>query len=155
MNIPLSISKKYPFPEFLSGRCEPDVYYKWLLNKADTLLKRDKARQKKYALDAGKSLYKQKIHEAVLNSSLYDPYSGEYLKWELISLWDTSHKQPDGYKKKFRLMPTIDHVDPNRLDFEICSWKINDAKSDMTREEFINMCSTVEHYKRTNNNERH
>jgi hypothetical protein len=43
-------------------------------------------------------------------------------------------------------MPTIDHVDPNRLDFEICSWKINDAKSDMTREEFVNMCSTVEDY---------
>ena len=43
---------KYPLPPFLEGRCTPAVYYKWLTNKADTLLKRDKKLQRRYARGA-------------------------------------------------------------------------------------------------------
>jgi len=49
-----------------------------------------------------------------------DPYNGEKLQWELIGTWDSTHKQPDGYKKKFALLPTVDHIDPDMLEFEIC-----------------------------------
>jgi hypothetical protein len=137
----------YPIPDFLSGRCTHTVYIKWLNNKADTLLKRDKKRGKAYARIATKSLYKKKIHQAVFASGTIDPYTGETLAWELISKWD-SHEHPDGYKKKFYLMPTVDHVTPDVLEFEICSWKANDAKSDMSPKEFVEFCGKVAKFRR-------
>jgi hypothetical protein len=75
-----------------------------------------------------------------------DPYTGEKLAWELISKW-VSHKQPDGYKKKFSLMPTVDHVTADKLEFEICSWQANDAKSDMSPKEFVEFCGRVADYR--------
>ncbi len=134
---------KYPLPGFLEGKCPPSVYFKWLNCKADTLLKRDKKRGKAYAATATKSVYKEKIHWAVTDHGQYDPYTGEALAWELIATWDTSHQQPDGYKKQFALMPTVDHVTPDELEFEICSWRINDCKNDLTPKEFIKLCANV------------
>ena len=137
---------KYPLPAFLEGKCAPSVYFKWLNCKADTLLKRDKKRGKAYAATATKSVYKAKIHQAVANHGEYDPYTGRPLAWELIATWDTSHQQPDGYKKQFALMPTVDHVTPDELEFEICSWRINDSKNDLTPEEFVGLCGNVAAY---------
>jgi hypothetical protein len=146
LKIPLCDQMEYPLPEFLLGRCTPHVYHKWLLNKADTLLKSDKKKKRPYALVATKAVYKKEIHEAVKRSLPYDPYTGENLEWELISQWDTSHEQPEGYRKKFALMPTIDHINPAEFRFGICSWKSNVAKSDMTPDEFIRLCETIDNY---------
>jgi len=134
---------KYPLPSFLEGKCTPTVYYRWLHIKAATLLKRDKKRQKPYALTATEAVYKGKIHAAVTDGGQYDPYTGEPLTWELISKWDTSSKQPEGYKRKFALMPTVDHITPSVLEFEICSWKINDSKCDLAPAEFVELCKKV------------
>jgi hypothetical protein len=148
MKISLLELAKYPLPVFLEGKCTHAVYFKWLTNKADTLLKRDQKRRKPYAMTVTKSVYKEKIHKAVMDNGQYDPYTGDSLKWELISTWDTSHDQPGGYKKHFALMPTVDHVDPDVLDFEICSLQSNDCKSDFRPEEFIEYCKkVVEHRK--------
>jgi hypothetical protein len=111
------------------------------------LLKRDKKRKKPYALNTTPSVYKAKIPEAVLNNGQIDPYTGETLTWELIGVWDTSHDQPDGYKRKFALLPTVDHITPDELEFEICSWEINDSKADLLPEEFINQCGKVVAYR--------
>lgn len=134
---------KYPFPSFLEGRCTPSVYLKWLDVKVGTLFRRDKKRHKPYVLTASRSIYKSKIHAAVTGGGQYDPYTGEPLAWELISKWDTSHDQPEGYKKQFALMPTVDHITPDVLEFEICSWKINDAKCDLDPAEFVELCKKV------------
>jgi hypothetical protein len=133
----------YPLPKYLMGRCTPSMYIKWLNNKADTLLKRDKKREKPYAAAATVRQYKGKIHRAVMQSNGCDPYTGDALAWELIGTWDTSSRQPDGYKKKFGIMPTVDHVDPAALEFEICSWLTNDAKSDLNPDDFIKLCKRV------------
>jgi hypothetical protein len=133
----------YPLPGFLAGRCSHTVYVKWLNNKADTLIKRDKKRGKPYAADVTASVYKNKIHEAVMNGGERDPYTGEALVWEQISTWDTKQQQPDGYKRKFFLMPTVDHVTEEALQFEICSWQTNDAKSIMRPGEFVEYCGKV------------
>jgi hypothetical protein len=135
----------YPLPGFLEGRCAPADYWKWLHNKADTLLKRDKKRGKAYAAGASTSLYKKKIHEAVEKCGRLDPFTGETLAWELIGTWDTSHAHDDepGYKKRFALMPTVDHIDPDLFEFEICSWRTNDCKSDLNPSEFVFFCKRI------------
>ena len=45
-----------------------------------------------------------------------------------------------GTKKRFTLLPTIDHITPDVLEFEICSWVINDAKNDLAPAEFVELC---------------
>lgn len=134
---------RYPLPDFLEGICTRALYDKWLTAKAHTLFERDLKRGKPYALNASVSIYKEKIHAAVLAGGQRDPYTGEELRWDLISTWDTSHVQEEGYKKRFALMPTVDHVTPDTLDFVICSWQINDAKSDLSPEEFVALCKKV------------
>jgi hypothetical protein len=39
-------------------------------------------------------------------------------------------------------MPTVDHVDPV-LEFQICSWRINECKSGLTPQEFTDLCKKV------------
>ncbi len=72
-----------------------------------------------------------------------DPYTNEALAWELIGAWDTDNDHPDGYKKEFALMPIVDHVASDALEFEICSWQVNDARSNMPPEEFLDLCKKV------------
>jgi hypothetical protein len=143
MSISLLELEKYPLPHFLVGKCLHPEYYKWLRNKADTILKRDKKRGKAYAADATTSFYQQEIHQAIMAGGERDPYTGEALAWEHIGEWDTSHSQPDVYKKKFALMPTVDHVSEDELKFEICSWRTNTAKADLEPEEFVELCKMV------------
>jgi hypothetical protein len=150
VKIPPSELATYPLPGFLEGRLSHSVYVKWLNNKADTLLKRDKKRGKPYAAAATKCVYKDKIHEAVIHGGERDPFTGEALCWELISTWDTKRKQPDGYKRKFFLMPTVDHVTEDSLGFEICSWRTNGSKSDLKPQEFVELCGMVTRYRGEN-----
>jgi hypothetical protein len=143
LKISLQELANYPLPDFLKGRCTHRVYIKWLNNKADTLLKRDKRRGKTYARAASESDYKKEIHKAVINGGESDPYTGEPLTWELISTWDSTKKHSEGYKAKFAFMPTVDHITVNALHFEICSWQTNEAKSDVSPEKFIKFCEKV------------
>jgi hypothetical protein len=145
-NLLLRDLNQYPLPSFLQGKCEHAVYCKWLRNKADTLLKRDKRRGKPYALAVTKAVYKDAIHRAVIKCDGRDPYTGEALAWEIIGVWDTTHDQPDGYKKKFALLPTVDHVCSDKLEFEICALQTNEAKADLSPEEFVELCKKVTKY---------
>jgi len=138
----------YVPPDFLAGRCDKTVYYKWLKVKANTLLKRDRKRGKPYALTVDQSVYMEKIHAAVIKCGERDPYTGDYLEWEKIGTWDTSVHHPDGYKRTFALMPTVDHIDPGALEFEICSWISNDCKSDLLPEELVAFCEKVTKYRK-------
>jgi hypothetical protein len=139
----------YTLPAFLEGRCTQAIYTKWLNNKAWILLKRDKKRRKPYAASATRRTYKQLIHQAIVEAGEYDPFTGDALAWELIGTWDTSHEQPEGYKKQFALMPTVDHIDSDLLEFEICSSQSNDCKSDLNPAEFVAYCKRVAQYRKT------
>jgi hypothetical protein len=47
---------------------------------------------------------------------------------------------------KFRLLPTVDHLDHKHTKkprFQICSWEVNDSKSDLTHDEFIRLCRRI------------
>jgi hypothetical protein len=146
-NLP-KIFLKYRLPSFLSGICTQQSYSKWLRNRADKIIKRDRNRNKSYVVNMSIRDYAEKIHAAVLSGGQFDPYSGEKMDWKLICKWDTSKNQPDGYKKEFAMMPTVDHVHADILEFEICSWKTNTAKADLEPDVFIALCKKIAKYKK-------
>jgi hypothetical protein len=147
MKTPLTLNVKHPLPDFLKGRITAIIYSTWLSRKAESLLNLDKKRGKPYAANADQSSYSDKIHQAVLKCGERDPYTGDVLAWELIGTWDTSHKQPEGYERKFALMPTVDHITSDVLEFEICSWQSNKCKSDLKPEELVAFCKKVVEYR--------
>ena len=121
------------------------MYIKWLNKRARQLHDRDLAQGRPYGIAGSRASYKAEIHAAVLAAGLFDPYTGEMMKYELMGTWDTSVDQPEGYSKKFRLLPTVDHVDPwgTELHMEICSLRINRCKGGLTPDEFIDVCGRV------------
>ena len=140
----------YPLPSFLAGRVTQKQYSRWLEGRASWLYSRDKKRGKAYALKGTRSLYKSLIHFAVVDTGGFDPFTGDRLAWELIGTWTNTNieeRLPDSYGEKYALMPTVDHTDPDVLEFEICSWKVNDAKGDMTPEEFVELCRCVANHR--------
>jgi hypothetical protein len=136
----------YPVPGFLSGRVTQKQYSRWLEGRGKDLFTRDRQRRKPFALKSSRSLYKSLIHYAVVNAGEFDPFTGDRLSWELIGTWtdvNTEARRPDAYDAKYALMPTVDHKDPDVLEFEICSWKINNAKGNLTPREFIALCKRI------------
>lgn len=117
---------------------------RWLERKASAHVRRDRKRGNSTATV---SEYKQAIHAAVESCESRDAYTGESLAWELISRYDNddsrSHRRE--YKRQFALLPTVDHVGDGTgpADFRICAWRTNDAKHDMSVEEFVALCRRV------------
>jgi hypothetical protein len=137
----------YFLPPFLKGIVSERAYVRWLTRKARHLFYADRDQKRPCALHATAKIYKQLIHRAILDNGPSDPFTGEMLRWDLLSVWDDSRtKDPDqALVKKFSLLPTVDHVEPfgGVPGFEICSWYVNRCKADMTRDEFIALCKKI------------
>ena len=136
--------RKHLLPSFLEGVISPDVYERWLGRKAAAHVKRDRKRTQS---NVTLSLYKAAIHAAVLRSNGCDAYTGELLKWRLISTYNNKDAKlgKHKYKSRFALLPTIDHIHAGATgaSFNICSWRTNDAKSDLSFEDFVELCQKV------------
>jgi hypothetical protein len=131
-----------PFLREAGVTCEK--YRKWLNQKAAALVRRD---IKRGNTTATRPAYKAAIHEAVCRWKGRDAYTGEALKWSLIGTYENA-KSKDGrrdYKAGFALLPTVDHVDDGlgAANFEICGWRSNDAKNDLTHNQFVELCRNV------------
>ncbi len=91
--------------------------------------------------------YKRAIHRAVERGGDRDTYTGQSLRWDLISLYSNAESEERGraYKKEFGDLPTVDHVADGLgpADFVICSWRVNDAKNDLDLSEFLDVCRAV------------
>ena len=139
--------RRYDLPKFLDGTCSRADYIRWLDRKARAHVKRDRGRGNTQALQAE---YKEAIHRAVLDGGEKDAYTGEVLDWSLISTYDNRESKRGGraYKRNFALLPTVDHVGDGlgAPDFRICSWRTNDAKSDLEFQEFLALCNRVVEY---------
>jgi len=137
-------TKKYRFPEFLEDQCDPLEFDRWLERKARAHLKRDRKRGN---ANATRESYKIAIYEAVIRSKGIDAYTGKTLRWDLISKYDNDQSKRKGreYKKEFGDLPTVDHVGDGSgsPQFNICSWRLNDAKNDLTLDEFLTVCRDV------------
>jgi hypothetical protein len=138
------MSRKYAAPSFLEDPKVRESYERWLGRKASAHVKRDKARGNESANGAS---YKAAIHKAVLDSEGKDFYTGEALDWSLLSKYDNIESKLHGraYKKKFALLPSVDHVGDGRgaANFKICAWRTNDCKNDLSHDELIQFCRKV------------
>ncbi len=136
--------RKYELPAFLVGTVTQDHYDRWLQRKAVAHVRRDRKRGNPSAMNAE---YKVEIHRAVIDSKGKDCYTGEKLDWSLISKYDNKQSRSGGrlYKATFALLPTVDHVNDGLgpADFNICSWRTNSAKNDLTLPEFLELCEKV------------
>jgi len=136
--------RKYAIPESLAGVVNQAAYERWLARKADAHVKRDRKRGNSAATEES---YKIAIHKAVVMSGGIDAYTGEKLRWDLISKYDNdaSRLGRRNYKATLALLPTVDHVDGGlgAADFKICAWRTNDAKSDLSHAEFVDLCRRV------------
>jgi hypothetical protein len=141
-------AQRWFLPSFLEGICTLAQYRRWLFSHANVLLSRDKRLMRPYALSGHMELYKEKLDDAA-HHGMSDPFTGDILQWALINRWDPLKKDPfDHSVKKFRLLPTADHVDPasDVLDIEICSWFMNGCKGNLGPQEFVAICRKVADY---------
>lgn len=135
---------KYALPDAIAPKVDQTSYQRWLDRKARAHLIRDRRRGNTVAT---RESYMLAIHRAVCRSGGLDEYTGRPLRWEMISAWDNDASKKGGraYKQSFGDLPTVDHVDAGlgEGDFAICSWRINDVKSDLDLEEFLEVCRDV------------
>jgi len=141
-------AKKRTLPPFLEGQIEPADYERWLARKAAAHLKRDRKPHRKRLYEGiNGAAYRDAIHEAVLKSKGRDAYTGEELDWNLLSKYDNEAAQRGGhaYKAGFARLPTVDHVASSvrNSGFCICAWRTNDAKNDLSRQAFVELCVKV------------
>jgi hypothetical protein len=136
--------RKYQMPQFVEQFHTQQKYDIWLSRKASILVKRDKKRGN---LTTIREKYKMAIHSAVVDCGACDHYTGEPLDWKLLGMWNNAESKAGRrkYKKDFALLPTVDHVGDGlgEADFKICAWRTNDAKNDLTHEEFVELCRRV------------
>lgn len=137
-------TRKHALPDFLDGQVSPEAYERWLDRKAKAHLKRDRLRGHTNATGAA---YREAIHAAVARSKGVDAYTGEHLDWHLISQYDNeqSKEGKHHYKAAFALLPTVDHIEAaaSSAEFQVCGWRTNDAKHDLTVSGFLDLCTKV------------
>jgi hypothetical protein len=134
---------KYPTPNFIppKGRTEKEIdedYQIWLDRKASAHRKRD-------GNQFTKEQYKQAIHKAVVLSEGCDFYTGELLNWSLLGTFGREENGIKNYKKEPKL-PTVDHLNGRSnidLLFVVTGWAVNDAKNDLSYEDFLTLCGKV------------
>jgi hypothetical protein len=139
-----SMAKRYVLPDCLSGKTDQVAYERWLRRRATACVRRDR---KRCDWPITGEAYRLRIHEAVKRSGAVDHYTGEELRWDLISAYSNVESKAgrSSYKAKFALLPTVDHVPgaDGEYDFVICAWCTNDAKNDMSHSEFVDLCQRV------------
>lgn len=138
------VMRLFELPLFLEGVVTREAYVRWLQRKAEAHLKRDRNRGN---TSSSVSEYKRAIHQAVCASEGRDAYTGEELVWNLLSKYDNNESKQGArsYKARFALLPTVDHLGDGTgpADFKICAWRTNNAKSDLSLEEFVALCARV------------
>jgi hypothetical protein len=135
------VAAKRQLPDFLAGRVTADHYVRWLARKAAAHVMRDRKRDFTGAIGAA---YRDAIHAAVVASGGNDAYTGEELRWDLLSQYDSDESRAGQsvYKAAFALLPTVDHLDASTTaaSFRICGWRTNDSKNDLAHAAFLELC---------------
>jgi hypothetical protein len=135
----------FDLPAFLNGICDRAHYICWLQRKAVAHARRDRNRFGPESCTIAK--YKTMIHAAVSAGGDRDYYTGLPLDWKLISTFnnDGARAGKGVYLRKIGNLPTVDHAQDTdgKLRFVICSWRVNDAKSHLSEDEFCELCEQV------------
>ena len=94
------------------------------------------------------------IHEAMHRSDGIDPYDGQTMDSELLSVDAHAQSKERGaaYRREFDRLPTVNHRNAEPVcDFQIVSWQTNDAKGDMSPEDYVAHCLAVVNHHRLKN----
>jgi hypothetical protein len=139
----------YLLPPFLQGVISVKDYRHWLELKGHNLRRRDLNLKRLFAKENSFAVYKQKIHQAVLDGGGLDPFTGEKLDWGLVSKKNELKKDGyvNNYLNTYALYPAVDHIIPEEFEFEICSLISNQCKSSLTPEEFVGFCGRVVNFR--------
>ena len=140
-----------------SPKCDQSKFIVWVQRKAAALWERDKKKliaRESLSFETNdnekRAQYRQAIYKAIADiEENVCPYTGYPLKWDKIGTWDNEEAKKKGkvYKRDFALLPTVDHKNAEpESDFVICSWVANDAKNDLTEDEFVKLCQAVVDY---------
>lgn len=133
---------KHQPPAWVTEHLDATRYNAWLRRKAEGMCRRDYERGGSYTVSEAKTA----IHDAIVASEGHDHWTGEPLRWDLLGNYDSdeSSRQGAAYKRARSMQPSIDHRNSLPVcDFVICAWRTNDAKSDMSIEEFKALCNLV------------
>lgn len=138
------MSLKYALPAALEGRIGQDGYIRWMSRIALAHVRRDRARGN---MAATREAYMVAIHAAVVSSDGRDAYTGEALRWDLVGTYDNAKSAAGGraYKATLAMKPTVDHVGDGSgpAEFRVCAWRTNQAKADLSVDEFVDLCRRV------------
>lgn len=144
---------KYAVPDCIRALgVEQHVYGRWLMGRAVAHRKRDTKRAVKTGqLPPALAKYQDAIHTAASRCGGICEYTREPLMWTIIGTWNNHDAAVGGaaYKRKFARMPTVDHVHgedglPIALDdLRVTSWELNDAKGDLSFNQFLALCRLV------------
>jgi hypothetical protein len=144
----------YP-PPYMKDQITDSWYRRWIARKGKYIIAQDRERKRPCVKGATAQRYKQLIHTEVLERGHYDPFTGESLRWDLVCQWDdTKAKTQDkAFFETFALLPSVDHIDPyaQEIAFEICSWRINRCKNNLTAQEFVALCRKIVVYRNSKN----
>ena len=119
-------------------------YKRWLNKMANRVVKH----KRKYGESFNVKEAMDAIHQAMQLSDGIDPYDGTIMKSELIDTFMMKGCTLDANsKKEFFRMPTIKYQSIEQtFDFEIMSMQSNEAKGEMSHEEYLNHCRAVVNY---------
>lgn len=135
---------KYQIPTFLGALITQERYERWLRGRTAAHIRRDRKRGNKAASG---EVYRVAMHTAVVMSEGVDHYTGELLDWALLGKYSNaeSKAQRRKYKATFALLPSIDHVGDGlgEANFKVCAWRTNDAKNDLSHDDFVALCRRV------------
>jgi len=124
--------KNDELPPFLVGIVEKSEYKRWLDKRVRAHV-RAHYKRFKGTKDPNRKKCREDIHKAVKDSLGKDDYTKEQLKWTLLN---EPGRQP--------LKPTVDHNwEKGTCKFKICSFKTNDAKSDLSYGDFVELCRKI------------
>ena len=124
---------------------DKEKFIEWALERHSRLKARDKKwldkhPENKMQLPAANE-YFEAVYDALAECNNKDYYTGDPLEWE-ISLGIKSLEEAEVRQKRI----TFDHVhgrNLSNLEFVMCAGKTNDAKNDLSKEKFIDLCKSV------------
>ena len=127
---------------------DKEKFIEWALERHSRLKARDKKwldkhRENNMPLPKA-SKYFEAVYAALAKCNNKDYYTGDPLNWE-ISIEDDPEQDACPAKVRQERI-TFDHVhgrDLSNLEFVVCAGKTNDAKNDLSKEKFIDLCKKV------------
>ena len=127
---------------------DKEKFIEWALERHSRLKARDKKwldkhPENKMQLPAANE-YFEAVYDALAECNNKDYYTGDPLNWE-ISIEDDPEQDACPAKVRQERI-TFDHVhgrNLSNLKFVMCAGKTNDAKNDLSKEKFIDLCKKV------------